>query len=156
MFKVTTKFRDLEGKEVTASSWFNISQREATMINAKYNDNVVDYIQSIISDTHAILTFLEELVLTAYGVRSEDNLRFIKNDQLREDFKNSLEFDQLIIDLLQDKKKSDDFMSRVLNITDKQKIAEIKNTSNNKIASIQGGQPPRPSGNRNRKPRKQN
>lgn len=152
MFKVTTTFRDLNGKQVTGQSWFNISRREATILNAKYDNNIVDYINSILDTPLELLTFLEDIVLTAYGRRSEDNLSFIKNDEIREEFRSSLEFDQLILDLLEKDGKAQEFMTRTLNITDPKDIQEMKNATKGKVTSIHG-QPPRPSGNRNRKPR---
>ena len=48
---------------------------------------------------------LNDFVLTAYGVKSEDGKRFIKSEQIREEFKQSLAYEALIEDFHDDSRK---------------------------------------------------
>lgn len=125
---MVTKYHDVDGVEQTGESYFNITRREAITLMAKYGEDIMGYVNKL--TPIEVIDFFEELVLLAYGVRSEDGKKFIKNPEISEEYKQTLEFDQLILDLMLDETKSEAFVLGTLNINDEKTIADIKKTIN--------------------------
>lgn len=128
MIKMVTKYHDVDGVEQTGESYFNITKREAISLMAKYGEDIMGYVSKL--SPVEVIDFFEELVLLAYGVRSEDGKKFIKNKENSEEYKQTLEFDQLILDLMVDENKSEAFVLGTLNINDEETISNIKNAIN--------------------------
>ena len=125
---MVTKYQDVDGIEQTGESYFNITKREAIVLMAKYGEDIMEYVSKL--NPMQVIEFFEELVLLAYGVRSEDGKKFIKDPANSEEYSQTLEFDQLILDLMLDETKSESFVLGTLNINDEQTISDIKKAIN--------------------------
>lgn len=108
MLKQQVKYEDFDGNTQTETLYFNLNRMELISFQKRYgSENMENYINKLIEEKQIepMYDLLNDFVLTAYGVRSEDGKRFIKNDQIREEFKQSLAYEALIEDFHDDSRK---------------------------------------------------
>lgn len=116
MLKKTVTYEDYNGNTVSEDLFFNINPVEMTRMNDMYPGGAVAYFQNIQSSQDAIkmMEVISDIVLYAYGVKSEDGKRFIKNKQIKEEFEQSEAFVTIISDLLTSETAGVEFMTAVL------------------------------------------
>lgn len=105
MLKQPVKYFDFDGIEQTETLYFNLNRMELIALQARYDkEDMAKYIEKVVAeeDYQKMYALLKDIVLTSYGVRSEDGKRFIKNDQIREEFETSLVYEALIEDFHDD------------------------------------------------------
>ena len=108
MLKQLVKYEDFDGNIQTEELYFNLNRMELIGFQQRYgSDNMEAYINKLIEEKQLqpMYDLLNDFVLTAYGIKSEDGKRFIKNDQIREDFQQSLAYEALIEDFHDDSRK---------------------------------------------------
>lgn len=108
MLKQQVKYEDFDGNTQTETLYFNLNRMELISFQKRYgSENMENYINKLIEEKQIepMYDLLNDFVLTAYGVKSEDGKRFIKNDQIREEFKQSLAYEALIEDFHDDSRK---------------------------------------------------
>ena len=115
MLKHQVSYKDFENKSVKETLFFNLTTRDSAKLTIKYGD-LTKYVKKIEKekDAAAMMVLIEDLVLTAYGERSEDGRHFIRNDEIRERFSYSLAFEELLSDLYSDEKKMSKFFDALL------------------------------------------
>jgi len=104
-------YTDYNGEEVTETFYFNMTTLEATKFAAKMNGDIEKHIAELIRKDNmlGIIRLLSEMILGAYGKKSEDGKRFIKNDELRNEFEDSAAFAELVENLLSDPEEAAKF-----------------------------------------------
>lgn len=98
MLKQNVKYLDFDGVEQTETLYFNINRMELIAMQARYGkDDMAKYIEQITQeeDFGKIHDLLNDIILTAYGKKSEDGKRFIKSEELKEEFRTSLAYEAL-------------------------------------------------------------
>jgi len=108
MLKQRVKYEDFDGNIQDETLYFNLSRMELVALQARYGkEDMAKYIETLIEnkDLEKMYELLNDIVLTAYGVRSEDGKRFIKNEQIREEFLQSLAYEALIEDFHDETRK---------------------------------------------------
>jgi len=108
MLKQPVTYEDFDGNTQTETLYFNLNRMELIAFQKRYgSENMENYINKLIEEKQIepMYDLLNDFVLTAYGVRSEDGKRFIKNDEIREEFKQSLAYEALIEDFHDDSRK---------------------------------------------------
>lgn len=98
MLKQNVKYLDFDGVEQTETLYFNINRMELIAMQARYGkDDMAKYIERITQeqDFGKIHDLLNDIILTAYGKKSEDGKRFIKSEELKEEFRTSLAYEAL-------------------------------------------------------------
>lgn len=115
MLKHQVSYKDFDNKSVKETLWFNLTTRDSAKLTIKYGD-LTAYVKKIEKekDAAAMMVLIEDLVLTAYGERSEDGRHFLRNDEIRECFSYSLAFEALLDDLYSDEKKMSKFFDALL------------------------------------------
>lgn len=115
MLKHQVSYKDFENKSVKETLFFNLTTRDSAKLTIKYGD-LTKYVKKIEKekDAAAMMVLIEDLVLTAYGERSEDGRHFIRNEEIRERFSYSLAFEALLDDLYSDEKKMSKFFDALL------------------------------------------
>lgn len=104
MLKRNITYTDFNGNEVTETLYFNLTRTECIQLEIGYEGGLVATLERIIEskDVRQLITEFQNIVLAAYGVRSEDGKRFIKNDEVREEFKQTAAYDALFMELATD------------------------------------------------------
>ena len=115
MLKHQVSYKDFDNKSVKETLWFNLTPRDSAKLTIKYGD-LAAYVKKIEKekDAAAMMVLIEDLVLTAYGERSEDGRHFVRNDEIREQFIYSLACEALLGDLYSDEKKMSKFFDALL------------------------------------------
>jgi hypothetical protein len=129
MLKETTTYTDYDGTTVTEEMHFNLTQFELTEIAMSLPDKLTDHINT--DDTPAaivekittvlgkkgLLDFVKRMVIKAYGIKKkgvDGKVKFIKNDDITEEFANSMACHNFIMELVTDNDKSNAFFNSIV------------------------------------------
>lgn len=133
MLKKTIKFKDLDGNQLEEDFYFNISKAElAEMeIAEARHGGMSAVLQKIIDeeDGKKVIELLNEIIKTAYGVRSDDNRKFIKNDEVWEDFYHTDAHSELLFELYSNPTEAAAFMRGVVPPELSEKMDDTSNLS---------------------------
>ena len=102
MLKKHVKYQGFDGEIIEEVLYFNLTRMDAIELSALYESkDLAAYMDEIVKkeDIASLYRVLKDIVLLAYGVKSEDGKRFIKNDVVQKEFEESLAFAQLIEDI---------------------------------------------------------
>lgn len=126
MLKKTITYTDFNGNERTEDFFFNFTDAELTQYNFSFKGGIEKKLEDIIASENMqeILEIFKDLILLSYGVKSEDGKRFIKNDQLREEFSQTAAFSDLYMELLDDTKAAE-FINGIVPSDKKMSKAEL-------------------------------
>ena len=99
MLKENVKYLDFDGVEQNETLYFNINRMELIAMQARYGkEDMAKYIERIVQeqDFAKIHDLLNDIILTAYGKKSEDGKRFLKSEEIKEEFRTSLAYEALV------------------------------------------------------------
>lgn len=110
MFKDTVSFEDYNGDNVTETLYFNISKPELAKLNYSVSETYLSKLEKMQEALKAhdesiigeVVDFFEEIVSLSYGVKSEDGKRFIKSEEITEEFMQSNAYEQIFMKLIND------------------------------------------------------
>ena len=119
MIKKAIKFRDFNGEEQTEVWYFNLTEAEATRLEANFPGGLSNFIESMEDNAEPedILALFEMLIQKSVGVRSPDGSRFVKNDETLDDFLSSAAYSALFVELATDADKAAAFFNGVMSVT---------------------------------------
>lgn len=92
MFKQKVKYVDFNGNDREETLYFHLSSPELTRFEAQTGGvQMGEYIQGLVKDGNLkeMLDFMEEIILTSYGVKSADGRSFLKDEESRHRFEHS-------------------------------------------------------------------
>lgn len=83
MLKKTINYTDYNGNERTEDFFFNLSKAEIMEMELSTVGGLAETIQKIVAtqDAPAIIKIFKDLILKAYGEKSADGRRFVKEDE---------------------------------------------------------------------------
>lgn len=116
MLKRDITYEDYNGETVTETFYFNLTKTEIVGLEVGYKEGLEAAIKRIVAaeDRAALITEFQKIVLLAYGVKSEDGKRFMKSDQLREEFSQTAAYDSLFMELATNDNAAADFINGVI------------------------------------------
>lgn len=116
MLKKTIKYTDFNGTEREEDFYFNLTKAEVMEMEMSTTGGMAEMIQRIVSaqDAPAIIKIFKDLVLKAYGQKSPDGKRFIKNDELRDEFVSTEAYSQLFMELATDADAAAKFVNGIM------------------------------------------
>ena len=88
MVKKTITYKNYNDVEVTEDFYFNLSKAEVMEMELSKDGGLAEQLQRIIDaqDAPAIIKEFKDFVLKSYGEKSPDGKRFMKNDEIRDNF----------------------------------------------------------------------
>lgn len=100
MIKKTITYTDYNGVERTENFFFNLTPIELTEMNLSAG-GMKEKFETIVAsrDDKQILETFKEILCKAYGVKSPDGRRFIKNQNVLEEFTQTEAYSLLFIEL---------------------------------------------------------
>ena len=132
MLKKTVTYTDFNDEVCTEDLYFNLSKAEIVELQWSKKEGLDVMLASMVKakDTPELLAILKNFVLKAYGIKTPDGKRFDKNDQIREDFKNSAAYSEVFTDLIESDEKAFAFILGVIpkDIADEVRANIAKNT----------------------------
>lgn len=116
MVTKTIKYKDFNGEDREEEFLFNLSQAEMTEWETSVDGGMSNQLKRIAQAKKVpeIVAMVKELILKAYGEKSNDGRRFVKSKELSEAFYQTNAYDVLFMDLVSDPEKLGNFMSAVL------------------------------------------
>lgn len=115
MLKRDITFEDYDGKPVTETFYFNLNKAELLEMELS-SGGMQDKIKEIVAanDVKSIMAVFKEILLASVGRKSEDGRRFIKNDEIRDDFQQSNAYPTMFVELATNDKSASEFINGLL------------------------------------------
>lgn len=135
MLKKTITFTDYNGAERKEDFYFNLSEAECLEMEMSVQGGLIEKINRIIAaqDNPSLFALFKDLVLRAYGEKSADGRKFLKEDEngrrLADDFKQTEAYSILIMELATNAELASDFVNGIIPkkvSVDKPALAPVK------------------------------
>ena len=116
MLKKTITYTDFNGVERTEDFYFNLTKAEIAEMELSMPGGMSATVKRIIEaqDTKELIAIFKDLLLRSYGVKSPDGRRFIKKDELREEFSQTEAYSELFMELATEAKAASDFVNGII------------------------------------------
>jgi len=101
MLRKTIKYTDFNGVERSEEFLFNLTKAELVEMEMSEKGGLEKTLERIIeeNDSKKIVAIFKDLILKAYGEKSEDGKRFIKSDELTASFAQTDAYSELFMEL---------------------------------------------------------
>ncbi len=134
MYKKTIEYEDFNGNKRKEQFYFNLSKAELMEMELSTKAGVEEKLRVLIAtkDNATIVKTYKDLILKSYGIKSEDGTRFIKSQQLRDEFEQSAAYSEFFMELLSDQDEQARFINAVIsgsnvpNVDEKEAIEKLK------------------------------
>ena len=129
MIKKTVTYTDYNGVERTESFYFHFSEAEILDMEMSTEGGFAERVQRIIDAKNQteLLKVIKQFVYDAYGVKSEDGKRFMKNDEVKAAFIESPAYSEIFMEMLTNDKLAAEFVNGVVPANMKDKLAALAN-----------------------------
>ena len=116
MIKKSITYTDFNGVERTEDFYFNLTKAEILEMEMGTTGGLAEMITNIVAaqDQPAIIKIFKDLVLRSYGKKSPDGRRFMKSDEIRDDFAQTEAYSQLFMELATDADAAAKFVNGIV------------------------------------------
>lgn len=116
MLKKTMTYTDYDGNERTEDFYFNLTKAEITEMEMSHDGGLVKLIEKIVAeqDVKRIIEIFKDLILNAYGEKSADGRRFIKNAEIKESFAQTEAYSDLFMELASNAESASEFVNGII------------------------------------------
>lgn len=116
MLKFPITYRDFNDEMHTEDFYFNLSESELMELEVSVDGGFTKMLEKIIAaeDNRSVLAEFKKIILAAHGVKSEDGKRFIKTEQLREEFSQHAAYPALFMQLSSDADVAAEFVNGLI------------------------------------------
>lgn len=137
MIKKTITYEDYDGNKRTEDFYFNLSKPELIEMQTSEAGGLEKKIEKITQeqDLKKIIELMKEIIQKSYGVKSDDGKRFIKNQEVLDEFMQSEAYSELFMSLATDANAASDFINGILpkGLAEEVKKIEAQNNKNNVV-----------------------
>lgn len=116
MLKKTITYEDFNGDTVSEDFFFHLSKAELVELELSHRGGLSEALKRIVvsEDGKSIIAEFKNIILGAYGKRSDDGRRFIKNQELRDEFESSEAYSVLFMEMVTDAESAAEFVNGVI------------------------------------------
>ena len=116
MLKKTIAYIDYDGNDRTEDFYFNLSKAEVTEMEMSTEGGLANSLRKIVEDKDAkrIIESFKSLILKAYGVKSSDGKRFIKNQEMIDEFSQTEAYSELFMELATNAESAAAFVNGII------------------------------------------
>ena len=116
MLKKTITYTDYDGLERTEDFYFNLTRAEVAQMELSINGGMKKFLENIIQldDRPKIIEEFKKLITMSYGKKSPDGKRFIKSQELAEEFTQTEAFSDLFMELATNAVSASEFVKGIL------------------------------------------
>lgn len=116
MIKKTMTYKDYNGNERTEDFYFHLTKAELLELEMSHAGGFSVAIERLIKEQDAakIISIFKDIIKLAYGVKSDDGKRFIKNEKVFEEFKETEAYSDLFMSLAMDADAATDFVNGLM------------------------------------------
>lgn len=118
MLKKTMTYKDYDGNEVTEDFYFNLSKAE--LLELEISTDKVAGIEATVNrlkderNGAEIIKMFKDIIRKSIGKKSADGRRFIKNDEIADEFMQTEAYSDLIMELCTDGEKGAAFFNAIV------------------------------------------
>ena len=116
MLKKTIKYKNYDGVEREKDYFFNLKKSELVDLQYKTSKGFIAYIEEITKagDSSELWKAFRDIVLMAYGEKSDDGERFMKSPEISKAFEETEAFSVLIMELIEKDGAASDFINGIM------------------------------------------
>lgn len=116
MLKKRITYEDFNGEETSEDHFFHLSKAELVELEMSHDGGMSAALERIVAskDGKAIITEFKKIILGSYGKKSADGKRFIKTQELRDEFESSEAYSTLFMELVTDTDASVIFINGIV------------------------------------------
>ncbi|MCF0140622.1 MAG: hypothetical protein HUJ78_01150 [Mogibacterium sp.] len=132
MITKTIKYKTYDGDVIEEKFYFNLSRAEILEMAHSVKGGYGVYLNRIIEskDNPEIMKNFKEILLTAVGRKSDDGKRFIKNQEIRDEFEQSEAYSELLWEICTDAKYAGEFIKSLFPAEFESEIKKIAGDGN--------------------------
>ena len=116
MLKKIITYTDYNCIERTEPFYFNLSKAELMEMELGVTGGMTEMLDKIIAakDAPSLMKTFKEMIMKAYGVKSDDGKRLIKSEELSIAFTQTEAYSVLFMELITDDKAAADFVNGII------------------------------------------
>jgi hypothetical protein len=116
VLKKTITYEDLNGDNVNEDHYFHLSKAELIELELSHEGGFDKHLQRIIDSKNGaeIVSEMKKLILMSYGKKSEDGKRFIKSQELVDEFVQTEAWSTLFMEIATEAGKAVEFVRGVM------------------------------------------
>jgi hypothetical protein len=116
VLKKTITYTNFNDEEVTEDHFFHLSKAELVELEMSHKEGLSEALQKIIAaeDGKAIIKEFKGIILGSYGQRSPDGKRFVKTQELRDEFESSEAYSTLFMELVTNTDAAIEFINGIV------------------------------------------
>ena len=116
MLKKIITYTDYNCVERTEPFYFNLSKAELMEMELGVTGGMTEMLNKIIAakDAPSLMKTFKEMIMKAYGVKSDDGKRLIKSEELSIAFTQTDAYSVLFMELITDDKAAADFVNGII------------------------------------------
>lgn len=116
MIKKTVNYVDFNGDNQVEDIYFNLTKAEITEMELSQKGGLTEHIKKIseAQDNRELIALFKSILVKSVGRRSADGKRFVKNDDIREEFISSEAYSTLFMELAFDADAAIEFITGVM------------------------------------------
>ena len=116
MLKKTIKYTNYDGIEREKDYFFNLKKSELVDLQYKTSKGFIAYIEEITKagDSSELWKAFRDIVLMAYGEKSDDGERFMKSPEISKAFEETEAFSVLVMELIEKDGAASDFINGIM------------------------------------------
>lgn len=101
MLKKTIKYKDFNNEEQVEDHFFHLSKADLIELEMSKEGGLSEWIKRIptLTNQSEVIAEFKKLILMAYGKKSEDGRRFIRTQELRDEFTQTPAYSELFMEL---------------------------------------------------------
>lgn len=116
MLKKIITYTDYNGVERTEPFYFNLSKAELMEMELGVTGGMTEMLNKIIAakDAPSLMKTFKEMIMKAYGVKSDDGKRLVKSEEISTAFTQTEAYSVLFMELITDDKAAADFVNGIV------------------------------------------
>lgn len=128
MLKRNITYTDYNDNRVTETFYFNLTKSELIEMEMGIDGGFGEHLQRIVKAQNgpALIAEFKKLILSSYGVKSDDGKRFMKSPELQKEFAETAAYNELFLELAGDENAATVFIEGIM----PKDMAERKNEVN--------------------------
>lgn len=127
MLKETIKYQDYDGNEYEEDFYFNLNKSELIKLQTSIPGGLEQMIKNIIAakDQNALMNMFSKIIHISYGEKSPDGKHFVKSEEIANAFEQTLAYDNLFMELINDADKAAAFINGILPADSKSEVKAL-------------------------------
>ena len=115
MLKRTFTYVDYDGNERNDTWFFGLSEAEVAKIQLGTYVGLEALLKQLMDNKNGLelVEILDQIIMTSVGQKSLDGRQFIKNQQLRDEFRQTDSYNQLFMEIATDEAKAAEFFNAI-------------------------------------------